>query len=263
MIAELASAAGGVEQRARELSTAASGTAERSSGAADTAEQIALSFDFVAQATDALAARAGEVGQRAGESTRIAHEAVAQLERTNASVAELDRISGEIGEIVKLISAIAQQTNLLALNATIEAARAGQFGRGFAVVAAEVKRLAHEAAQATAEIGRQNAAIQSVTAGCVQAIGGIGTTIRQLDEISNAVAASVGEQARATLEISANVRTAAAGSQSVSAAITAASQDAERTGAGAADVLAAANGMTNTVESLRSLGNRFREELEH
>jgi methyl-accepting chemotaxis protein len=57
-----------------------------------------------------------------------------------------------IAKITAAINGIAHQTNMLALNATIEAARAGEYGRGFAVVAAEVKALARQASEATAQI---------------------------------------------------------------------------------------------------------------
>jgi len=57
-----------------------------------------------------------------------------------------------IGRVAGNINGIARQTNLLALNATIEAARAGEAGRGFAVVAGEVKLLAKQTSEATAEI---------------------------------------------------------------------------------------------------------------
>lgn len=60
----------------------------------------------------------------------------------------LDRV----GTAASGIQAIARQTNLLALNATIEAARAGEAGRGFAVVAGEVKALAKQTSDATAQI---------------------------------------------------------------------------------------------------------------
>src|SRR6266566_4454252 len=58
----------------------------------------------------------------------------------------------QVGKVAGGIQAIAKQTNLLALNATIEAARAGDAGRGFAVVAGEVKALARQTSEATAQI---------------------------------------------------------------------------------------------------------------
>ncbi|HEY9550109.1 MAG TPA: methyl-accepting chemotaxis protein, partial [Kiloniellaceae bacterium] len=58
----------------------------------------------------------------------------------------------QVAQVAKGIDAIAKQTNLLALNATIEAARAGDAGKGFAVVAGEVKALATQTSNATAQI---------------------------------------------------------------------------------------------------------------
>jgi methyl-accepting chemotaxis protein len=58
----------------------------------------------------------------------------------------------QIGEIIATVNGIAAQSNMLALNASVEAARAGEHGKGFAVVAAEVRNLAEQSKQATAQV---------------------------------------------------------------------------------------------------------------
>jgi methyl-accepting chemotaxis protein PixJ len=82
---------------------------------------------------------------------------------TAKKVKRLGESSQKISKVVNLISNFAAQTNLLALNASIEAARAGEEGRGFAVVAEEVRSLARQSAEATGEIEKLVASIQSET----------------------------------------------------------------------------------------------------
>lgn len=78
------------------------------------------------------------------------------------TVLELERHSHAIGGVVTIINAISNQTNLLALNASIEAARAGESGRGFAVVADQVRVLAEQVQEATANITQSIATMDTL-----------------------------------------------------------------------------------------------------
>ena len=75
-----------------------------------------------------------------------------QVRHIAETILNLSEQTLQIGEIIATVNDIATQSNLLALNAAMEAARAGEAGRGFAVVAGEVRNLAEQSRQATAQV---------------------------------------------------------------------------------------------------------------
>ena len=173
----------------------------------------------VATASEQLLDSIEEISRQVVQSTNVVKDAVERAVATNAGMGRLSTAAQKVGDVVSLISRIAAQTNLLALNATIEAARAGEAGRGFAVVAQEVKTLATQTAKATQDITGQIAEMQEATDLSVEAIDKIQKKISEVEHISTIIAAAVHEQGAATQEIARNVRSAAAGTQTMSSQI--------------------------------------------
>lgn len=124
------------------------------------AEEVSTCTRSVASATTELGASIGEIARQASRADRLASETRQQTEDGLQAACRLTKTANEISDVTRVIEAIANQTNLLALNATIEAASAGQYGRGFAIVASEVKMLAGQARNATADISKRLAAVQ-------------------------------------------------------------------------------------------------------
>jgi methyl-accepting chemotaxis protein len=198
MLASSTQLAGAADEASVKTASATAASSEASSNVRD-----------IASAADELSASVNEIDRQVAQSNAIATKAVNEAGRTNLAVKELDEAAKRIGDVIKLITDIAEQTNLLALNATIEAARAGEAGRGFAVVAGEVKALAGQTSRATEEIAAQIAGMQRATVRSIEAITSIETIIREIGDISGAIAAAVTEQGAATAEIARSVEIAA------------------------------------------------------
>jgi methyl-accepting chemotaxis protein len=192
-----------------QLAGAADAASAKTASASAASSEASSNVRDIASAADELSASVNEIDRQVAQSNAIATKAVNEAGRTNIAVKELDEAAGRIGDVVKLITGIAEQTNLLALNATIEAARAGEAGRGFAVVASEVKALAGQTSRATEEIATQIAGMQRATVRSIEAITAIEHIIREIGDISGAIAAAVTEQGAATAEIARSVEIAA------------------------------------------------------
>jgi methyl-accepting chemotaxis protein len=250
VVGAVAQATADMQRVAGEITRSVNGTSERAAAAAAASEEASASVSTVAAATEELASSVAEIGRQVTHSSGVADAAVARAGQSTEMVGSLAAAAEKIGDVLRLISAIAGQTNLLALNATIEAARAGEAGKGFAVVASEVKELASQTAKATEEIAGQVTAIQSATADCVTAIGGIGDTIREISGIATTIAAAVEEQDSATREIARSVQQAATGTSEVSLNVSGASQAADQSRTLANNVMVAAGQLSQHTATL-------------
>jgi methyl-accepting chemotaxis protein len=261
MVETLAGAARGMERTAVGLTKTAEVSAAESQTVAAAAQEAQAGVETVASASEELSASISEISRQVTNQANLAQTSVNAIELTTKNVTELSEASTKIGEVVRLINEIAEQTNLLALNATIEAARAGEAGKGFAVVASEVKNLANQTAKATEEIGAQVGGIQATTKGTVESIAAVGGQVRQMNDISSAVAAAVEEQNAATQEISRNVQQASEGTRNVSHSIELVSSEVAKTRAAAQSVMEAAKQMLGESEGLKSYIDSFLAEV--
>jgi methyl-accepting chemotaxis protein len=257
VVKAVASQATQLETSAQSMQATAEETTKQAGAVAAASEQSSANVQTVASATEELSASISEISRQVSHSSQIATKAVAEAGKANEMIQGLAGASQKIGEIVALINEIADQTNLLALNATIEAARAGEAGKGFAVVAAEVKNLATQTSKATEEIGAQITGVQGATQDAVRAIGSIGKTIGEIDQIATTIAAAVEQQGAATQEIARNVEEAAKGTQEVSSNIGGVTEAANGTGSAANRVLVAAGSLTGESSRLKDLVEDF------
>ena len=215
------------------LTGIARSTEDRATIAAAASEQASTNVQTVAAAAEELSSTIDSINGQVEQTSAVVSRTMTAVAQSQTEVSNLAKAATRISDIIEMIQRIAEQTNLLALNATIEAARAGDAGRGFAVVAAEVKGLANETANATAEITSQIAGIQTATSNAVAAIEDIGRIIEDVNRYAASMMDAVRQQGGATMEISRNVAEVAGGTQQVTREISAVTRDTAETASAA------------------------------
>lgn len=247
MVAGLRNITGGIKEGVNVLASASSeiiaSTAQVASSAAETATAVnetTATVEEVKQTTQLSSQKAQQVSASAQKSLQVSKQGKKsvedaimgmsrireQMETIAESIVSLSEQGQAIGEIITTVNDLAEQSNLLAVNASIEAAKAGEHGKGFAVVALEVKSLAEQSKQATAQVRAILNDIQKATNAAVMATeqGSKAVEIgeRQSGEAGEAIrvlADSVMESAHASTQISASSQQQSVGMDQVALAM--------------------------------------------
>jgi methyl-accepting chemotaxis protein len=253
----------------------ASGANEQSSAISQTSTTIDEVKTIVEQSF-AKAQAVAEQAQRTRDISRVGEQAVSdtvdsigQIKEKVEGIAEnilaLSEQTQQIGEIIATVNDIASQSNLLALNASVEAARAGEHGKGFAVVAVEVRNLAEQSKQATAQVKAilneiqraTNAAVMATEEGTkgvdsgVQLTGQAGHTIQQLAE-------SITHSASAAQQIVASAQQQTTGMEQIALAMQNINQATMQNLASTRQAERAAQDLSAVAKQMESLVDRYK-----
>jgi len=253
-------AAGAAETAASVSETTA--TVEEVKQTAQLASQKARSVSDSAQ-------KAAQISQNGRKSVEEAMQGMQRIQEQMESIAEsivrLSEQSQSIGEIIATVNDLAEQSNLLAVNAAIEAAKAGEQGKGFAVVAQEVKSLAEQSKQATAQVRTILGDIQKATGTAVlateQGNKAVQAGVKQTGETGEAIrllADSVNEAAQAATQIAASSQQQMVGMDQVAQAMENIKQASVQNVSGTKQAEVAAQGLHELGQKLQQLAAQYR-----
>ncbi|MFC7736837.1 methyl-accepting chemotaxis protein [Roseomonas sp. GCM10028921] len=210
--------------------------------------------------------RTSDSGLRAVKETVRAMDAIReQAERVAENIVALSEKTQAIGEITATVNDISERSHLLALNAAIEAAAAGEAGRSFSVVAAELKSLADQAKEATAQVRANlgdiqrgiNSSVMLTEEAVKRAAAGRERTATSHEAIRE-MAARVQEAVQTFQQIVASTNQQQLGIEQVMGALTNIRQASQQTAAGTRQLDQAAATMAGLSQDLVRIAERYR-----
>lgn len=286
MIGNLRSMTGRLQEAVETLASSASeilaSTTQVAAGAAETATGVNETTTTVeevkqtAQLSNQKARNVSDGAQRSLQHSRAGTKAVEdtidgmsrmreQMESVADSIVRLSEQSQAIGEIIASVNELTEQSKLLAVNASIEAAKAGEMGKGFAVVAQEVKNLATQSKQATAQVRGILGEVQKATSSAVmsteQASKVVEAGVAQSTEVVDAIrqlADSIAEAAQAATQITASSQEQVVGMDQIAAAMESIKVASSQNVASTRQAEAAAQQLHDLGQGLKELVDQYR-----
>ncbi|MDA8170595.1 MAG: methyl-accepting chemotaxis protein [Nitrospiraceae bacterium] len=268
----LATSAGEILSSTTEVASSVTETAASVNETTTTVEEVKQT----AQVSTQKAKQVSEAAQRAVQVSQTGGKAVddtiekmnqirLQMESIAGSIVRLSEQGQAIGEIIGAVNDLAEQSNLLAVNASIEAAKAGEHGKGFTVVAQEVRSLAEQSKQATAQVRAILNDIQKATSAAVLATEQGSKTVEEgvkqsgrAGEAIKALAGNIAEAAQAATQIAASSQQQLVGMEQVISAMNSVKLASEQNVTGTKQTEAAAHALNELGQKLKLLMAQYK-----
>jgi len=268
----LASSSSEILATTTQVSSSAAETASAVSETTATVEEVKQTAQVATQKAKHVsdsAQKVAQVSQSGRKSVEDAIQGMHHIQEQMSSIAEsvvrLSEQSQAIGEIIATVNDLTEQSNLLAVNAAIEAARAGEQGKGFAVVAQEVKSLAEQSRQATAQVRTILGDVQKATSAAVMATEqgskAVAAGVKQSTEARESIRLltdSIGEAAQAATQIAASSQQQMVGMDQVALAMENIKQASMQNVAGTKQAETAAHSLHELGQKLKQLAAQYK-----
>jgi methyl-accepting chemotaxis protein len=283
MIANLRSITANINETVNMLSSSASeilaATTQVASGTSETATAISettTTVEEVRQAAQLSSRKAQNLSENAEKAVQVSRAGQKAVEETAAgmrhirnqmesianTIVRLSEQGLSIGSIIATVADLADQSNLLAVNAAIEAAGAGEQGKRFAVVAQEIRSLAEQSKQATAQVRDILNDLQKATSAAVMATEqgnkAVEAGVKQSAQAGDAILAlskSTEDTMQAAIQIVASSRQQEVGMDQIGSAM-------ENINQAGSETVASMSQIELAAKNLHELGQKLKEILE-